>query len=288
MEIDVDELKRDWAGFDVRHGGVRRRDREDLRRTSRWPAARPSRATPIRSTPTSRRCRTSRRATSAAACCPTTSRASASGFGFDGGKCVTRASARSAPATELTAKSQIHDIYDKTGSLGDDGLHRAPHGVPEPARRAGLDRRLAHGAAGGHGMSGRSYDDVEFGDELPAFAPDVSLENVRRFARRRGHDLPALPRPRGGAQGGPARRDRAGHHEPGHPGRADPPLGAGRASCADRHHLPHADPGRLEARRDAAWSPTRTTTTRTLEIDLTIQNEAGETRVVGTATVELP
>src|SRR5262249_31690252 len=74
-------------------------------------------------------------------------------------------------------------------SLGDDALHRAPHGVLEPAQRAGLDRRLADGAAGGD-VSGRSYEAVEFGEELPAFQPDVSLGNVRRFTNPAGMTFP--------------------------------------------------------------------------------------------------
>ena len=30
-------------------------------------------------------------------------------------------------------------------------------------------------------MTVNSIGDVEFGEELPAFSPDTSLENVRRF-----------------------------------------------------------------------------------------------------------
>ena len=39
-------------------------------------------------------------------------------------------------------------------------------------------------------MSGRSYDAVEFGEELPAFQPDVSLANVRRFTGAAGMTFP--------------------------------------------------------------------------------------------------
>jgi hypothetical protein len=102
------------------------------------------------------------------------------GYGFDAGKCVTPI----APIRRDRSPSQMHDIY-ATGAR-DDALHRPPHGVPEPARRAGVGGRLAHGAAESRRAMSLTYDDVDLGAELPPIAPDVTLENVRRFTTAAG------------------------------------------------------------------------------------------------------
>ena len=39
-------------------------------------------------------------------------------------------------------------------------------------------------------MTIKTITDVEFGAQLPVFAPDTTLENVRRFARAAGWDRP--------------------------------------------------------------------------------------------------
>lgn len=135
-------------------------------------------------------------------------------------------------------------------------------------------------------MSGRRYEEVEFGEELPEVSPDVGMENVQRFCRATGMLSGRF----------------MNHVE------------------AQREGLPQAivpgimSQGLLVAAIHA-WAPgcrvafvdtvfrapllvgskpvCRAVVTdkddeaRKVEIDLTILNEAGETRVLGTATVEL-
>ena len=118
------------------------------------------------------------------------------------------------------------------------------------------------------------FSDAEFGDELAAFTPDVSAETVKRFVTAAGMNFPRF-------------WDDAAARKEGilaalvHRWAPDakilhldttfraPVLVGSKPSC--KGVVTNLDP---EA--------------RVVEIDLTLANEAGETRVVSTARVELP
>lgn len=131
------------------------------------------------------------------------------------------------------------------------------------------------------------YDDVDFGTELPPIAPDVTLANVRVFTAASGMSWPRF-------------NDHEGARKEGLPGAIVPGIMSQGILVALIHRwAPQAKirkidtifraPILVDSRPVARGVVTdRNDETRTLEIDLTIQNEAKETRVVGTATVELP
>jgi acyl dehydratase len=131
------------------------------------------------------------------------------------------------------------------------------------------------------------YDDVDFGTELPPLAPDVTLANVRRFAVASGMNWPRFT-------------DHEEARKEGLPGAIVPGIMSQGILVALIHRwAPLAvvrkidtifrAPILVDSHPVARGVVTdRNDETRTLEIDLTIQNEAKETRVVGTATVELP
>ena len=129
--------------------------------------------------------------------------------------------------------------------------------------------------------------DVEFGAELPTFAPDTSLENVKRFGKFVGW-------------GGPRFTDHEAARKEGFPGALVPGvmsqgfLGAMIHRWAPSAEIvaidtvfrapvlvdePHQIVGVVTDVDEEAGS---------VEIDITITNEAEETRVFGTATVKLP
>jgi hypothetical protein len=64
-----------------------------------------------------------------------------------------------------------------------------------------------------------SYDDVDFGAELPPIAPDVTLAYVKRFTTASGMTFGRFHDHEQARKEG-LRGDRAGNHEPGNPGRA--------------------------------------------------------------------
>lgn len=131
------------------------------------------------------------------------------------------------------------------------------------------------------------YDDVDFGAELPPTAPDVTLENVRRFATVAGMTFGRFS-------------DHEEARKEGLPGAIVPGIMSQGILVALIHRwAPQAvvrkidtifrAPILVDSHPVARGVVTdKNDETRTLEIDLTIQNEAKETRVVGTATVELP
>ena len=131
------------------------------------------------------------------------------------------------------------------------------------------------------------YDDVDFGTELPPLAPDVTLPNVRRFAVASGMNWPRFT-------------DHDEARKEGLPGAIVPGIMSQGILVALIHRwAPLAvvrkidtifrAPILVDSHPVARGVVTdRNDEKRTLEIDLTIQNEAKETRVVGTATVELP
>lgn len=133
-------------------------------------------------------------------------------------------------------------------------------------------------------MSARSYDDVEFGEELPQVEPDVSLENISRFCH---------------ASGMVAGRFMS-HEEAkaeGMPGAIVPGIMSQGILVAIIHGwAPGCEVRSIDTVFRApllvdskpvcrAVVTDKDDDTRTVEIDLTIVNEAGETRVMGTAKV---
>ncbi|MDE0224242.1 MAG: MaoC/PaaZ C-terminal domain-containing protein [Gammaproteobacteria bacterium] len=132
-----------------------------------------------------------------------------------------------------------------------------------------------------------TIEDVEFGAELPAFSPDTSVDNIKRFGRHVGW-------------GGPRFTDHEAARREGFPGALVPGvmsqgfLGAMIHRWAPESEIvaidtvfrapvfadkPHTIAGVVtDIDEDAG----------TVEIDITITNEARETRVLGTATVRLP
>ncbi len=136
-------------------------------------------------------------------------------------------------------------------------------------------------------MTIASFDQVEFGDELPSFTPDTGLENVRRFAK---------------AAQMMAKRftDHEGARKEGLPGAMVPGVMSQAILTAMIHRwAPEAALVKIDTifrapvMVDEAHEVNGVVTdldeeTKTAEIDLTITNGAGETRVLGTATVRLP
>ena len=132
-----------------------------------------------------------------------------------------------------------------------------------------------------------TVSDVEFGAEIPTFAPDTSLENVKRFGKFVGW-------------GGPRFTDHEAARKEGFPGALVPGvmsqgfLGAMIHRWAPSSEIvaidtvfrapvlvdePHQIVGVVTDVDEEAGC---------VEIDITITNEAEETRVFGTATVKLP
>ncbi len=136
-------------------------------------------------------------------------------------------------------------------------------------------------------MSALSFSDVEFGEELPGFAPDTSLANVTKFAR---------------AAAMPAGRftDHEEARKEGLPGAIVPGIMSQAILAALIHRwAPNAEVEKIDTvfRAPVMVDQSHTVTgvvtdldedERRIEIDLTLQNEAGETRVMGTATIRLP
>jgi hypothetical protein len=135
-------------------------------------------------------------------------------------------------------------------------------------------------------MTVRRFEDVEFGEELPRFTPDLTLPNVRRFARAAEMMAPRFT-------------DHEGARKEGLPGALVPGVMSQAILVAMIHRW--AENAELEkidtvfrapVIADQAHAVSGVVTnleaeTRIAEIDLTITNEAGETRVLGTARVKL-
>lgn len=133
-------------------------------------------------------------------------------------------------------------------------------------------------------MSVNGIEEVEFGSELPAFEFDTSLDNVRNFCSAAGWD-------------GPRFTSHEAARELGFPGAIVPGVMSQGSLGAMIHQWA---PGGRISRIDTVFrapvlvdQPATITAIVTdidedeklVEIDLTISNEAGETRVFGTATV---
>jgi len=136
-------------------------------------------------------------------------------------------------------------------------------------------------------MTVHTVTDVEFGEELPAFVPDTSLANVKRFAVAAGWDAPRFT-------------DHAAAREQGLPGALVPGImSQGFLSAMIHHWAPAAEVRlvdtvfRAPCIVDETYNINGVVTdieedTGEVEIDLTVTNEAGETRVFGTAKVVIP
>ena len=136
-------------------------------------------------------------------------------------------------------------------------------------------------------MTVNSIEEVEFGEELPSFAPDTSLENCGKFARAVGW-------------GGPRFEDHEGAKKEGFPGALVPGImGMGFMTATIHEWAPNAKVEKIDtifrapmiadtAAIIGAVVTDIDSDTGVIELDMTIKNEAGETRVMGTATITMP
>ena len=136
-------------------------------------------------------------------------------------------------------------------------------------------------------MAVTSIDEVEFGEDLPAFAPDTSLETVKTFAKLVGW-------------GGARFSDHEAARKEGLPGAMVPGiLSQGYLVSMIHKWAPQAEVKAIDTIFRAAVIADEIHTitgvvtdikeeTRLVEIDITVANEKGETRVFGTASVEFP
>ncbi len=136
-------------------------------------------------------------------------------------------------------------------------------------------------------MTVNTIGDVEFGEDLPAFEPDTSLETVKTFARLIGW-------------GGARFSDHEAARKEGLAGAMVPGvLSQGYLVAMIHHWAPEA---RIKVIDTVFRAPVIADEPHTItgvvtdineeeglvEIDLTVANEKGETRVFGTASVALP
>ncbi len=133
-------------------------------------------------------------------------------------------------------------------------------------------------------MTITTLSDVEFGEQLPVFKPDTGLNNVKRFAKAAGWNMPRFT-------------DHAAARAEGLPGALVPGIMSQGFLTAMIHrwapeaHIHNVDTVfRAPVVVDESYSISGVVTDidedeGTVEIDLTVSNDAGETRVFGTATV---
>jgi acyl dehydratase len=129
--------------------------------------------------------------------------------------------------------------------------------------------------------------DVEFGEELPAFVPDTTMTNVKRFAVAADWDSPRFT-------------DHEAAKKQGLPGALVPGImSQGFLSAMIHNWAPPAEVRlvdtvfRAPCVVDQTYNINGVVTdidedTGEVEVDLTVTNEAGETRVFGTAKVLIP
>lgn len=132
-----------------------------------------------------------------------------------------------------------------------------------------------------------TLSDVDFGENLPVFDPDTSLENVKRFTAAAGW-------------GGPRFTDHEAARAEGLPGALVPGIMSQGFLAAMIHRW--APAGDIENVDTIFRAPVLVDETHhingvvtdidedtgTIEVDLTVTNEKDETRVFGTARVKLP
>ena len=136
-------------------------------------------------------------------------------------------------------------------------------------------------------MSVRVLGDVDFGAELPVFEPDTTMDNVKRFTKA-------------AKWSGPRFNDHEAARAEGLPGALVPGIMSQGFLAAMIHRwAPDAEivtvdtVFRAPVIVDEAYSIGGVVTdidedSGVVEIDLTVVNQARETRVFGTATVRLP
>ncbi len=136
-------------------------------------------------------------------------------------------------------------------------------------------------------MSISKISEVEFGAELPVFKPDTGMDNVRRFATAAGWN-------------GPRFTDHEAARKEGLPGALVPGIMSQGFLAAMIHRwapeaaIENVDTVfRAPVLVDESYHINGVVTdvdedTGLVEIDLTVANDAGETRVFGTASVRLP
>lgn len=136
-------------------------------------------------------------------------------------------------------------------------------------------------------MTVASVQDVTFGEELPVFDPDTSLDNVIRFTEAAGWR-------------GPRFTDHEAARKEGLPGALVPGIMSQGFLCAMIHRW--APPAQILEVDTVFRAPVIVDqpyhingvvtdvdeTEGRVEVDLTVTNEKGETRVFGTARVKLP
>lgn len=135
-------------------------------------------------------------------------------------------------------------------------------------------------------MTIQKLADVEFGEQLPVFDPDTTLDNVRRFAVAAGWDRPRFT-------------DHEYARKEGLPAALVPGIMSQGFLAAMIHRwAPEADIQtvdtvfRAPVLVDERYHINGVVTdidedTELVEIDLTVTNDAGETRVFGTAKVRI-
>lgn len=136
-------------------------------------------------------------------------------------------------------------------------------------------------------MTVRRFEEVEFGAELPAFAPDTGIANVRRFARAAEMMAGRFT-------------DHEQARKEGLPSAIVPGVMSQAILAAMIHRwAPEAEIEKIDTvfRAPVLVDQPHTVSgvvtdldpaMRSVEIDLTVTNAAGETRVLGTARVRLP
>ena len=135
-------------------------------------------------------------------------------------------------------------------------------------------------------MTINTINEVEFGQELPSFTPDTSLENCSKFAMAVGW-------------GGPRFESHEGARKEGFPGALVPGImGMGFMTSIIHEWAPSAKVEKIDtifrapmiADTEAIIGAVVTDIDSgegLVELDMTIKNDAGETRVLGTATVRI-
>ena len=133
----------------------------------------------------------------------------------------------------------------------------------------------------------QNISDIEFGEELPAFQPDTSITNVKKFAVAAGWDAPRFT-------------DHEAAKKEGLPGALIPGImNQGFLSAMIHHWAPEANVRSVDTVFRAPCVVDQTYNINgvvtdidedsgEVEIDLTVTNDAGETRVFGTAKVLVP
>jgi acyl dehydratase len=136
-------------------------------------------------------------------------------------------------------------------------------------------------------MTIQTVSDVEFGEDLPVFDPDTTLDNVIRFTEAAGWR-------------GPRFTDHEAARKEGLPGALVPGIMSQGFLCAMIHRW--APPAKIVEVDTIFRAPVVVDQTYHIngvvtdideaagrvEVDLTVTNEKGETRVFGTAKVDLP